>query len=554
MWVQTTRWPRDLNKSSKTRSATNAGLFLLVLISIFVLAKKTFFKSRTTEIPKYGNYLSCQGYPFDLRIKFQSTVYLDKASLPKKQDVYFNTIYYQNMFTFTNTSDYNGSQSLKWSALSSKDPLITIVKVEDAPYPLDIELPRDLEFGGFPPAPTEYLKNLKTRGKIKKGSPAVKITYDYENDLLLCFDKNKIDLSDIKIVQPIDPYTTYFVVPKEERRLIQNPISNFKRVINPCLNPEIASSLELSPFMSWFFWRPFAEGHDSEKRSFNCKDYYKDKVSINTLNLKITENDPQKTSPLSFGKFENLNRPLSVSVFMGGEETKFFKKFDKEAENYIKLYLSGIDATRAKKELPYYHKKYDPMFSTLLWFIRNINEKIDIRKTEYVVEDYYAKVTLKGKFRLSHKDIVIKVFLNQTSPAFEGNEDFARFFADEFLNNDIVTFDGHVSQGNVFRKSINQYQDAMRAKEDKNMSYQIFALYSCTANFFYHPASFPRVSNNNFRRDFITTGGGFRDSSANSSLILLGQVDSYLYNKTQAPFLYWTRMAKADNFYILSNH
>jgi hypothetical protein len=89
---------------------------------------------------------------------------------------------------------------------------------------------------------------------------------------------------------------------------------------------------------------------------------------------------------------------------------------------------------------------------------------------------------------------------------------------------------------------------------DKSIQYQIFALHSCSANFFFRPESFPEIQNEQFERDYIRTSGGFLDGTGNSTLTLIGQVDSYLYNKSYVHFSDWSRITKTDNFYILSNN
>lgn len=534
-------------------------LFAGVIALIVVIGKKSFFKPKQIELPKYGNYLSCIGNPFDLHMKFTSTTILEKSSLPEEKElqtrVFYSAAFYQNMFTFTNLHDYNASSNLKWSAMNDEEPKIKILKVEETSYPIDIQIPAGTEVNGFPPEATAYLGKIIQKGKISKGEPAVKVTYEYENDIDMCFNENKADLSNVKVVQPIDPFHSYFVVPLEDRKMIANPVRKAEQIVNPCMNPEGITTLPFSPYYQWFFWRPFAEGHDSNKTAFNCNDYYKENVSIQSVNVSITENKPKEIAPIAFDKFENLNRPLSTSIFLGTMETKAFKKFNKEeAERYIKTYLSGIDANTARKELPVFAGKFDPKFSTFLWLMRNLTEQMEVKISEYEVNEFSAKVVLKGKLKLSHKDIVLKLFLNQNNPRFEGSDYFERSFAEEFLNNDMVIYGGHVNQGNVFSESLKKYGDVMKAKADKNMSYQIFALFSCTAGFFFNGDGFPSNENPEFQRDVIRTGGGFSDGSANSALILLGQVDSYLYNKKYAPFAYWSKMAKSDNFYILTNH
>ncbi len=534
-------------------------LYVVLIAVLIIVGKKTIFKSKPLEIPKYGNYLSCIGYPFDLKFKFTSSTILAKDSLPEKQEsknrLYYSAAFFQNMYTFTNIHDYNLNTNLKWSSLSDKDPSIKVIKVEDIPYPVDVELSPGTELSGFPPEATMYLTSLFEKGKIKKDDPAVKVTYEYENDVQMCFTENKVDLSKIKFVQPVDPYMSYYFVPITDRRPIANPVRKVEQVINPCINPEGMSPSVYSPFVQWFTWRPFAEGHDLNKKPFNCNDYYKDKVTLNTLNVSVTENIPKETAFLAFDKFENLDRPLTASIFLGAQETKTFKKFDIiGAKRFISLFLSGIDTQTARKEIPEIQKNFDPKFATFLWFMRNVTEQMEVKISEYDVNEYSAGVTLKGKLKLSRKDIVIKIFIHQNNSKFEGSDYFAKSFADEFLNNDVVIYGGHATMGNVFAESFQKYGDVMKQKQNKKLDYQIMALFSCTAGFYFNGDKFPGTDHAEFQRDFIRTGGGFTDGSANSSLILLGQIDSYLYNKKYAPFAYWSKMAKADNFYILSNH
>lgn len=534
-------------------------LYVVLLASLIIVGKKTIFKSKPLEIPKYGNYLSCIGYPFDLKFKFTSSIILSKKSLPQSQQelnrLFFSGIYYQNMYTFTNVHDYNFNTNLRWASLSEKDPQIKVIKVEDASYPIDIKIPVEVEYTGFPPEATAYLKSIMGFKEIKKDDPAVKVTYEYQNDVQMCFTENKPELSKLKIVQPVDPYMAYYYVPEQERKLISNPLRKAQQKINPCIDPEGLTPTPFSPFVQWFSWRPFAEGHDLNNSAFNCNDYYKDNVTINTLKVSITENSPSNTKSLALDRFENLDRPLKASIFLGAQETLAFVKFNKEeAKKYISLYLSGIDNQTARKELPVTKNKFDTKFSTFLWLMRNVSQQMDVKKSEYDVNEFSAQVTLKGKLKLSRKDIEVKIFINQNNPRFEGSDYFAKSFADEFLNNDVIMYGGHATMGNVFNESFKKYGDLIKEKQNKNLDYQIMAVFSCTAGFFYNGDTFPKTDHAEFERDLIRTGGGFSDGSANSSLILLGQIDSYLYNKKYAPFAYWSKMSKSDNFYILTNH
>lgn len=534
-------------------------LAVVLVVTGIIFLKKNVFAPKPIEMPKYGNYLSCVGFPFDLKVKFKSSVVLLKSAIPEdketRQRLFFAAIYYQNMYTFTNLHDYNQNTNLKWTSLTDKDPTIKITKMEDTPYNLDVQFPNDLEISTFPPAAGKYITNLMSTGKIAKSDPALRVYYEYENDLFMCFNENKMDVSQLKVVQPIDPYTAYFVVPEKERKFFSNTERNAEKVINPCLDPSAVTPNNFTQMYLWFYWRPFAEGHDSNQSPFNCRDYYKEGISIQKVEPEFFENKPKETAHLAFDRLASLDRPIKFAFFMGTAESKAFVKFEKEeAENYIKRYLSGIDSVTAKNELPFHQKKFDLKFSSLLWFMRNVTEQMDVKQSEYSVNDHQVKVILKGKFKLSHKDAIITIYLNQTNARYEGVDSFVQNFANEFLANDVVIYGGHASVEGAFARSFKDYQEQMKANQIPSLNYQIFAILSCTSNFMFKPSSFPKVQTDGFERDYIQTGGGFSDTSGNSALILIGQIDSCLYNKKYVPFGFWAKMAKSDNFYILSNH
>src|SRR5690606_14900882 len=164
----------------------------------------------------------------------------------------------------------------------------------------------------------------------------------------------------------------------------------------------------------------------------------------------------------------------------------------------------------------------------LLWFIRNVKENIDIKISETDVRDYYLRVDLKGKFRLSKRDVHLKLVMTPNNPKYEGMEEFSKAFAQEFLSNDIVTYEGHVNGGGIFDDSFTKYKDLLLSSQNKNLNYQIFAIHSCVAGFFFHPDKLPKIDNPTFKRDVIRTAGPYIDATANGSLAIIGQVDSYL--------------------------
>ena len=114
-------------------------LFIGVIL-IAGLGYRFFLKPKKMEMPKYGNYLSCIGYPFDLKVKVKSSVYLAKKGMPEKEEhkqgLYFGASVYQNFYAFGNLLDQNPNTALKWSSFTTELPKIKVVSVEDTTYPM----------------------------------------------------------------------------------------------------------------------------------------------------------------------------------------------------------------------------------------------------------------------------------------------------------------------------------------------------------------------------------------------------------------------------------
>lgn len=532
-------------------------LFIGVLV-LLSLSYRFFFKSKPKEIPKYGNYLSCIGTPFDLKVKLKSEIYLLEKAMPEDQGelnrLMYAAVYYQNLFSFTNILDNNPNTNMKWSSVSDKDPVIKILGSEPAVYPYEVDFADDeIELKGFPPAPTKYLTKVISYKKIHKGEPARKITYEYENDLLTCFtDPTPASISSMKFHQPMDPYTAYFAVPKSHRVLLKNPVRFAEGIYNPCMNPDGISAIGFNPFGYWYFWRPEAKGHSADKVPFDCTLFYQEGKNYQLPKVSYTENSPKDSKYLNFAHFEKINRPIKMTMLVGGQESKIFQKLEKaDVEKFVDLYLSGIDASTARKQLP---AKYDAHFAKILLLLWKVKGHMEIYSKTVTSDELSVNLILRGKLKLSKKDIELKISLSPNNPDYEGADIFAKNFNNEFMNHDIVVYEGHASTGNVFNEGLKLLKEQNLANQDKSIAYQIFAIYSCSSSYYYHPESFPRIENPGFKRDIVRTAGAYLDGTGNGSLALIASLDQYLYNESYVPFAYWAKNFKSDNFYILSNH
>ena len=540
--------------------------FLLTILLVAVAGYKFVYKKRTVEMPKYGEYLSCHGKTNDVKVKVKSDLYLLEEALPKDPEelkwFYISTIHYHNFYAFANLQENNINAPFKWMSLSGNEGKINILSEEKAPYPNHIEFNSEeflakTESAGFSDYVKKYLRQIGKLGKVEKGAVARKVTYEFESEIYTCMsDKENFNAFDkLKVVQPYDPYLAYFIVPQEQRIKIRNEGRNAEGIFNPCINPEGISASGFSPFGFSDYWRPFAQGHSADKTPFDCSLFYQEGKSIQVTKVEYTENIPKKTAYIDFGHFENFNRPIRASFLFGSQETMMFEKFDTaEAKRLVELYLSPIDTKAARENLPSFQKKFDANFSRLLLLLWNVSKHMDFVKTDIEAEELSIKVVLKGKLKLSKKDLELTYYFSPNNPQYPGADFFHEAVAQEFLKSDIFIYEGHSAGGSVFASGFDQLRKNKDNLQNKDIKYQIVALYACSSGVYFFHEQFPRVDADKFRRHIIRTAGGYLDHTGNGSLALIASLDAYLYNQSYVPFGFWAQNFKSDNFYILSDH
>lgn len=526
----------------------------VLFVSAFT-AYKYFNKPKAALLPKI-NYMSCQGHSFDSQVKLQSSFYLSNKALPTNAQelnaLLESAAFVQNLYTFTNISQINVQGPLTWSSLGNR-PKIKILKIEDAAYPFNADFETELPLIGMTQPMINYLTKLLSFGEVKQAEPAKKVTYEYENNLKFCLKENNFATANtLKFIQPKDAFLAYFVVPKIQRRLIYNPIVKASATINPCMFNEAVTAGGVAPFAFWYHWNPELKGTDHNKGPFDCTLYYQNEKTINLVNVTLTENAPKKVADIDFEKFNFKDRPLNVSVQFGPQENTDFYPLDAKAEEYINLYLTKLDPHQVRKGLPIENgAKYDVTFNRVLVFLWSLNQHFDVIQKNIETTKYHVSIELKGKLRLSKKDMQINITYGRNLPGLEGSEYFEKNFSRDLLSKDILIYDGHASYGGIFT---NVFEEMKKLPDNKdNLNYQILALYSCSSGHYFDAQMFKKLKTPGFRRDIISTGGGFRDSTSNASLALIASLDGYLYNERYVPFAYWATSFKTDNFLILTN-
>lgn len=535
----------------------NNKIFVSISVAAILgfIGYKVFLKKpANVELPKYAAYLSCSGKAQDYNISFKSEAYYLKNALPvdetEKKILFNESILFQNLFPFTNLKEMYPAV-FSSSNLGAKAE-VKITSVEDAQYPHDVVFEPAQEIFFFHPVKQNYLSKILPLGKIQAGEPAIKVTYEYNNILQYCLTGDSPELlKQVQYLQPKDPFFAYFSVKPEQRRELENDAWKTKAKINPCMNPHGIADGKVAPFALWYHWIPKSKGKDLNEEAYDCTALYNES-NTNQLDIKFTERNPEEVKFLDFAAFENLNRPIRMSMIFGAYNMINFPEFNEaDVTDYVNKYISGISSTEANKLLPV--KKYDPNFSSLLILLWNTTNHLQIHSLESEIEKYHLTIYLRGKLKLSKKDIEIKYSISRNKAGQEGAEFFNRTFASSILKDDIVIYGGHASYGAMLTEGLNIAKAEKEKEADPNLKYQIVALFSCSSNYYFPPQAFPKNSSE-MKRDMITSGGGYNDPTNQSALALLGSMDSYLYNKSHVPFGLWSKTFKSDNFLILTNN
>lgn len=529
-------------------------IFVFLCLSLFSYFIYHNLFSEKVKLPQYSSYLSCDGRATDHEIRLKGEIYFVKSALPESESeqkaLFIESINYQQLYTFTNLGKMHNF-FIKSSNLSNR-PQATIVSIEESEYPYEAIFEHAQEIYFFGQNKRNYLHKILPQGRISKGEPALKVIYDYSNNLNLCLKSGDLSLlNQIDFVTPKDPYFAYFALPPEDRILMRNKPMNTQALANPCMDDSAVAIGEVTPFALWYHWLPKAKGVDENKKKYDCEKIYNSEVMTN-IKVELRENPPRETNYFQFKEFAQLERPIRASLIFGAYDSVNFQPFDdKEVREYLKKYTSGLSAGEAKSLLPYYKGKYDYNFSGLLIMLWNLTKHMSIHSMESAVNPYDMKITFRGKLNLSKKDIEVKFSVSKNKPGSEGVEAFDMSFSEAILKDDIVVYAGHASYGGVLNGALKKARENQTKASLTDLRYQLIALYSCNSSFYFHPDAFPKGE---FQRDFISTGGGYLDSTHNATLALIASIDSYLYNESYVPFGLWSKQFKTDNFLILSNH
>jgi hypothetical protein len=532
-------------------------LIFIALFSITAYLGLRYYKgTKVVELPKYQN-LSCQGHSFDTKVKFTSSIYLLNRAIPVadeqfKNELYRSSIFYQNLYPFTNGQLINFQGPLKWTSLGSR-PNIKIINTEAAEYPFNAEFEQEKNLVGFLPEQKEYLGNLFSFGNVVKGEPSTKVNYEYENDLKICLTSNNLEVvKDLLFPQPTDPYLAYFAVPVLQRRKIESKTYKVMHLTNPCTATGALYASGVSPLAFWYHWRPFLQGTDAEKNTFDCSLFYQEGKSLNKLDITWIENVPEKHSNPDYGRLKDLKRPIYASVHFGAYNSTNFKPFEeKKVEQLVHKFLGGMNVNEAKENLPSVTENYDYAFDKLVILLWGMSNHLQVINTNVESGKYHFVVTVQGKLKLSKKDLELKLTFSRNAPGHEGSEFFSEKFANDLVNKDILIYDGHASYGGIFSGALNKLH-SNNLQPNKDLNYQLLALYSCSSAFYFDSSRFSKAFNPGLKRDLIHTGGGYQDVTSNSTLAILSSVDGYLYNEKYVPFAYWAKTYNSDNFYILT--
>tara|TARA_R110002049_G_scaffold84501_5_gene215020 strand:- start:1011 stop:2369 length:1359 start_codon:yes stop_codon:yes gene_type:complete len=431
---------------------------------------------------------------------------------------------------------------------------ITAQKETTYPYEVKTLNMEDDAVNYYSPTLAKYVKALKEKG-AKKGSKAVMVETEISLDAYYCLGASSpsVDSENYSYFLPYDPVTVYEVVPKNEWRPIQNPISKDIVRNNPCLNPESISDkpnkIIPSNNIYFYFWHPTLKAKDVDGNSFNCSDWYKLGESYQRVSPKFFKLKESGNQTLPFKELTNLDRPIKVSLAMGFNTSPHVKLDPTQ----IKELINKSFTIKSKKEidtiLPYLKKDSDVDHSVsrmilFLWRFKNyfkVNDKV------ISADQDQLKIRLKGILLQSKLPLDISFYLGTSKPALPSFIHTKDFVAESLLQSDIFIYEGHSGFGQAINPRTLDLEEYVSKFEGKVPDNQIYALFSCQAYFNYHQDVF-KVIPVSGKRGWIHSLGDYRELTSNGSLGMFAYLDHLGSNKDPIPFEDWATVFANDNF------
>jgi hypothetical protein len=529
--------------------------FLPAIFVGSIIAGRWFLASLVSppaELPKY-NYLSCMGSIKDYAVTYKASFFLVKRALDENIDQNFlrEAAWRMNRYAFANQAKYFPSQA---KTIAISNDVIRNISYEDSLYPNTIKIPPSTDVHQSSGSEEAYLERLYQLGEIKKGEPAIRVTYEASQSFYPCHGQGRnFDPSELKFFVPADPYIALNYFPEAEWPEVILPHHRSSGTLNPCFRRDMVNpKKKIKPLTFTFGWMPFDKGRDVDGKEYDCSQYYRVGDNVFQITPSFTEKIPEQIADLNFSRFEDLKRPLRASILFGSLAIQNSTLDPEEAKAYVTKYFSEIPKEEAEKNLPLQNAQIDKSFSRLLVFLRNLRAHVDPRDFTVEASSEMVQIVLRGKLRQSKKDMELFIHYSQNLPERAGYENFENALVSRFLKSDILIYNGHFADGRTLSGSFDQISESLkRSPAQPHVAYQIMGILSCSSHGTHRPETVPLPAG--MRRDIVYGTGEYLDASAYGSLSFIVATDKYLYNKRVPKFSQWASYFQSDNSFQLHN-
>lgn len=528
------------------------GLFIL---SVFA-GRWYLFSPRTAELPAY-NYLSCVGEAKDVDATYEADVLFVKRALPEtsNSEIFWAGANRLNSFVFENQTRYAPSD---FKAIGvGEDIRIDILGTTEVGYPQSLTFRPSSQEHFYPFGDADYVRNLYSLGKVEEGEAAIKVRVRISQNIHLCrSDKSPVVPEDLRLFAPADPYLAFSYYPLSAWPRLWKANEKKAVVHNPCSEAELLPRIpeKWNPLAFAFSWRPFVEGRSYDKTSFDCRESYRLGENVFEVKPRFVPRLDKKVTDIDFGAFKDLNRPIKATAFFGALRSFSFRPMDPVVvKALVESYLLPIGDSEARRKLPIGDENFDLALSRVLIFLRNVSAVIEPHSREVHVTPLSIGVSIRGKFKLSKKDLDLFVHFSPISPDFPGYDIFAQAVEERLLQSDIFIYEGHNHGGKPLRATLNRLKEKYHgALPTGAPEYQLVAMLSCSANGVYHRSNFPKPPG--MRRDFVYGLSSYLDIPGHGVLSFITAADKFAYNGRIPHFGNWASAHKSDNLYLLVNH
>ncbi|HVK61584.1 MAG TPA: hypothetical protein VM432_08545 [Bdellovibrionales bacterium] len=319
-----------------------------------------------------------------------------------------------------------------------------------------------------------YPNSFLTDRVVRTEDSATTITYEAHQSVLLC-GEDSANVRSIDAVLPRDPYLAFWLVSPAQRQILKYGRSSQKT--NPCAFDEMAD-LKF-PSMYWYVWSPHQKRKLQNGSSIDCDGILKQGSDYANITADFVP-DASRSTSLEFKTLEHLPR-IDISIVHG----LISQKADRTSlDRALSLFKNGptlLDEARKIVRRNMNETEFlsqDQAVWSFLHVLGNLDTIANLETPRIEDKNTHLLISIVGTLKASQKNFSIDVFFGSTDEPQKKAQHW-QFLKESLRTKPIVFYVGHAGMGQ------NANVNVFRENSTSRLPYQLFAIVSCYANYYF---------------------------------------------------------------------